>query len=413
MEKWLKKIFCTAVMILFPLSFSWAAGVWEKQENFYFLTKNTRQNFSLEAAGANKFASKYLNYDGIDFLVRGLESWKDYGRLNLEGNNMFSLPIRTGMKIEQVHFLAGGNFGNSYQHDALMRLYGDNYFYAVFTVIFVYENGSYKSQSVPVFWDWFHLGPGEWSKDGAKIKSLGKNPVRRDCSLFHISFINLHPQEPVKNILITDSWIDDFPFSEIFAVTLKSSDTLEAMPKEDRQFKSLAKVAAVESADKRTQWLFEHDLDGWVTGCSENWDADASWQADRYGRKGVAVIPACNWAKDKFSWIEKKIALPDADKLRMEFLRHSAVYSQWHKQWSDGLLEVIVKYDSGSSEMVYEKLYSGEWNLETVDLSRYKGKTVIIRFENHGAGQVALGESTSSACDGEDAIIDDLRLILN
>ena len=125
------------------------------------------------------------------------------------------------------------------------------------------------------------------------------------------------------------------------------------------------------------------------------------------------MIPACNWVKDKFSWIEKKIALPDADKLRMEFLRHSAVYSQWHKQWSDGLLKVIVKNESGSSETVYEKLYSGEWNLETVDLSHYKGKTVIIRFENHGAGQVALSQSTSSACDGEDAIIDDLRLILN
>jgi len=29
-----------------------------------------------------------------------------------------------------------------------------------------------------------------------------------------------------------DSWIDDRPFSDVFAVTLKSSDTLESAPKE-------------------------------------------------------------------------------------------------------------------------------------------------------------------------------------
>ena len=77
------------------------------------------------------------------------------------------------------------------------------------------------------------------------------------------------------------------------------------------------------------------------------------------------------------------------------------------KRWSDGLLKVVVD----GTDTVYENLYSGEWGLETVDLSKYKGKIVTIRFENHGAGQVKLGESTSPACDGEEAIIDEIRLI--
>ncbi len=226
-----KKILCVTVLVLFPIA-SWAQGLWEKKDNFYFLTKSSRENFSLVGAGENKFSSKYLTYEGVDFLVRGAGDWKDYGRLNLEGNNMFSVPIRSGMKVEEVHFLAGGNYSNSYEHDALMRLFGDKYFYATVSVIFVYQDGAYKSLSVPVFWDWFHIGPGTWAKDGARIKSLGENPVRKNCSIFHISFINPRPLEAIKNILVTDSWIDDRPFSDIFAVTLKSPDTLNAIPKE-------------------------------------------------------------------------------------------------------------------------------------------------------------------------------------
>ena len=124
----------------------------------------------------------------------------------------------------------------------------------------------------------------------------------------------------------------------------------------------------------------------------------------------MVTIPACNWAGDKFSWIEKKVVLPVWGRINLEFLRHSAVYSELAKQWSDGLLKVIVKSAAGQ-ETVYEKLYSGEWSTESVDLSKYKGKTVIIRFENHGAGLVRLGQSTSAVCDGEDAIIDNPRLI--
>ena len=124
------------------------------------------------------------------------------------------------------------------------------------------------------------------------------------------------------------------------------------------------------------------------------------------------VIPACNWAGDKFSWIEKKIALPDWDKIKLQFLRHSAAYSQQDRQWTDGLLKVIVKGPIGQ-KTVYEKLYSGEWRIEIADLSKYKGQTVIIRFENHGAGHVRLGQSSSALCDAEDALIDDVRLIQN
>lgn len=406
----MRKSLCIALMILFPMQALWAAGLWEKQGNYYFLTKNTRDSFSATGAGANKFSSKYLTYDGIEFLVRGAEGWQDYGRLNLEGNNLFSLPIRAGMKIDEVHFLAGGNYGNSYEHDRLLSLYGDNYFYAVVTIIFAYQDGGYKSLSVPVFWDWFHMGPGEWSKEGARIKSLGNNPVRKDCSIFDISFANPKPSQPLKDILITDSWISDSPFSEIFAVTIKSADTLDALPKEDRQYKIPVKDAGKEPADLRTEWKFNNNFDGWIAGCSGNWDADAAWQAESFGRKGVIAIPSCNWGGDKFSWIEKKIALPDWDKLTLQFLRHSAVYSALEKHWSDGLLKVIVKGTAGP-ETMYEKVYSGEWSLEAVDLSKHKGQTVIIRFENHGAGTVRLGQSTSPTCDAEDALIDDVRLI--
>ena len=406
----MRRIFCVICILIFPLQVSWAAGQWEKQGNFYFLTKNTRDNFSGTSSGANKFTSKYLRYDGVDFLVRGADGWQDYGRLNLEGNTMFSLPIRAGMTVDEVHFLAGGNFGNSYEHDSFLRLYGDNYYYSVVTLIFAYEDGIHRSLSVPVFWDWFHLPPGEWSKDGARIKSLGSNPVRKDCSIFHMIFANPRPSQPVKEILVTDSWLADRPFSEIFAVTLKSTDTLEAIPREDRHYKALVKDADKEPADVRTEWKFNNDLDGWIAACSENWDADAFWQAEGFGRKGVAVIPACNWAGDKFSWIEKKVSLPDWDKLTLQFLRHSAKYSESDKLWSDGLLRVIVKTAS-SQEAVYEKLYSGEWSTENIDLSRYKKQTVIMRFENHGAGTVKFSQTTSPACDGEDALIDDVRLI--
>jgi len=221
----LKKILCVIALVLIPF-ISWASESWEKKGDFYYLTKN-RDNFALEGAGPNIFASKYLEYDGVDFLVSGPSDWKDYGRLNLEKNNLYSLPIRQGAKINEVHFLAGGNYSNSYEHDGLMQLFGDKYFYATLSVIFAYEDGAYRELTVPVFWDWFSIGIGTWSKNGATIKSLGENPVRQKCSIFHMSFINPRPEQPVKNILVTDSWIDDRPFSDVFAVTLKSSDTME------------------------------------------------------------------------------------------------------------------------------------------------------------------------------------------
>ena len=185
---------------------------------------------------------------------------------------------------------------------------------------------------------------------------------------------------------------------------------MEAMPKEDKQFKPPVISADKESADTRREWTFSNNLDGWITGSSENWDTDAAWQAESYGRKGVVVIPACNWGGDKFSWIEKKVQLPGWDKLTMQFYRHSAAYSDFDTQWADGLLKVIVK-GPGGQETVYEKLYSGEWGLMAVDLSRYKGQSVIIRFENHGGGHVRLSQTTSATCDGEDALINEIRLV--
>jgi hypothetical protein len=227
----MKKIFCVALLTaLFPALVAWAADTWEKEGSYYFLTKNSRDYFSAKGPGANKFASKYLTYDGIDFLVKGPDVWDDYGRLDLSGNNLFSVPIPDGFKVDEVHFLAGGSYSNSYKEDPLLRLYGDNYYYSVITVLFAYEDGSFKSLSVPMFWDWFHLGRREWSKEGAKIKGLGNNPVRKDCSLYHLSFNNPSLAKPLRNILVSDSWLSDVPFSDIFALTLKSGDTLEASP---------------------------------------------------------------------------------------------------------------------------------------------------------------------------------------
>ncbi len=223
----MKKILCAILIVLFAPGISWAGGEWEREGNFYFLAKNKRDNFSAQGAGTNIFLTKYLKYGGIDFLVRGAADWADYGRLDLRGNNFFSLPIRPGMKVDEVHFLAGGNYGNSYEHDKLLRLYGENYYYSVITIIFAYQDGTYKILSVPVFWDWFRLGSAEWSKDGARIKYFPENPVRKDKNMCHISFVNPAPIQPLKDILVTDSWLSDYPFSDIFALTLKSPDMME------------------------------------------------------------------------------------------------------------------------------------------------------------------------------------------
>lgn len=222
--------FCCLVMILPALNKSWAQA-WEKQGEYYYLTKHTREYFSLPGAGPNKFSAKYLRYNGIDFLAGAPSDWEDYGRLNLEKNKLFALPIQPGLKVESVYLLAGGNYSNSYEHDPLLRLYGDKYFYATLSAIFVYADGSYREESVPVFWDWFKLGPGEWSSQGARIRSLGENPVRPNCWMFWIVFLNPQPLVPVKDILITDSWIGERPFSDVFALTLKSGDAMEALPR--------------------------------------------------------------------------------------------------------------------------------------------------------------------------------------
>jgi len=209
---------------------AWAASPkWESRGDYYFLAKNTRENFSAIAPGANQFSDKYLNYDGVDFLVKGADTWQDYGRLDLQDDHLFKIPIHSGMLLDEVHFLASGSYSNSYTHDALLHFYGDKYFYSTITVMFVYQDGLYRSLSVPVFWDWFHLPSVEWSKDQARIKSVGRNPMRLDCNMYHIWFINPRPTVPVKDVLLMDSWLRDLPFSDIFAVTVKSSDKLEAI----------------------------------------------------------------------------------------------------------------------------------------------------------------------------------------
>lgn len=408
-SKFMKCAALALAAVALPFSLACAAN-WEKEGDFYFLTKETRDNFSAPGGGANKFTVKYMRYDGIDFLVKGADSWNDYGRIDLRGNTMFSLPLGPGAKIEEIYFLAGGNVGNRYGHDALLQLYGDNYYYGVITVTFIYKDGVCKALSVPVFWDWFRLAPGEWSKDGAGIRYLGNNPVRKDCSLFRLRFANPRPEQPLKDVLVSDSWLSDQPYSDVFAVTVKAHDMADAAARSDRRFPVSAATADKEPADNGTAWTFDEGLDGWTTGCSENWDVYATWQAEAYGRKGVVCIPACAWPREKFAWMEKKIMMPDWGRISLRFLRHSAVFSDAGTQWSDGLLRVTVQ-GTGGRETVYEKLFSGEWAAESVDVSRYRGQAVIIRFENHGGGTVKLSQTTSPTCDAEDALIDDIRLV--
>ena len=227
----MKKICCVVLLaVLFPVLASWAAETWEKKGEYYFLAKNSRDYFSAKGPGPNKFAAKYLTYDGIDFLVKGPDTWEDYGRLDLSGDNIFALPVPDGFKVDEVHLLAGGSYSNSYKEDPLLSVYGDNYYYSVITVFFAYQDGSFKSLSVPMFWDWFRLGRREWSRGGARIRGLGNNPVRKDCSFYHLSFNNPSPAKPLRNILVSDSWLSDLPFSDIFALTLKSDDSLDAGP---------------------------------------------------------------------------------------------------------------------------------------------------------------------------------------
>jgi len=215
------------VAVLLPAALSWAAQTWEREGNYHFLAKNSKDHFSAKGAGPNKFPGKYLTYDKIKFLVRAPANREDYGRLDLCGNKNFSIPVPAGSRVDEVHFLAGGSYGNNYNDDPLLKLYGENYYYSVISVLFVYEDGSFRSLSVPVFWDWFHLGRREWSGDGAKIKGLGNNPVRKDCSMYHLSFNNPYPEKPLRSILVSDSWLRDFPFSDVFALTVKSGDKLE------------------------------------------------------------------------------------------------------------------------------------------------------------------------------------------
>jgi len=228
-----KVLFIGLLLIVFNLPLCWpATGAWEKEDGYYFLTKNSRAYFSAKGPGSNTFASKYLVYDKIKFLVKAPADWTDYGRLDLSANKLFPVPIPIGARVEEVHLLAGGSYSNSYKDDPLLKLYGDNYYYSVINVLFAYEDGSFESLSVPVFWDWFHLGPREWSKAGAKIKGLGENPVRKNCSFYHLSFANPYADKPLKAILISDSWLGDMPFSDIFALTLKSRDPMDAVDKQ-------------------------------------------------------------------------------------------------------------------------------------------------------------------------------------
>lgn len=217
----MKKIIIFALWISLLPVFLFASDPWEKEGNYSFLTKNSRDYFSAEAPGSNSFASKFLTYDGIKFLVKGPDSWKDYGRLDLTFDNMFSLPVKEDTWVKEVHLLAGGSYSNSYKDDPLLKLFGDNYYYSVLNLIFVYTDGSYKSLSAPMFWDWFHLGRREWSRGGVKVKSLGDNPVRKNCNFYHLSFNNPAPEKALRNILVSDSWLEGIPFSDVFALTIK------------------------------------------------------------------------------------------------------------------------------------------------------------------------------------------------
>ncbi len=310
-----------------------------------------------------------------------------------------------------MHILTGGNIGNQYISDEILKKFGDSYFYTTFTLVFVYDDDTYQFLSAPVLWDWRASFLNQWKAEKVMVTYAGQNPVRQDAGIFHISFFNPEPAKNVKNILLSDGWLRDYPYSDIFAVTLKSQDYLAAIPKKDIAFSLPEKKSAQDMGpDTRNSWDFANDFDGWISGCSDSWDAEAEWTKESYGQKGAATLPACLWGADKYTWIEKKISIPPWGELKLEFSRHSGSFSNFSGQWSDGLLKVIVFYN-GNEYVVYERLYSGDWCKEWIDLGKYKGETVVIRFENHGGGKVTIGEYNSPTCDGEEAIISEIKLI--
>ncbi len=385
---------------------------WEKEGDYYFLRKNTRDYFSGGSTEKRECATKYLTFNGIDFLVRDENKWDDCGKIELADNKICSLPVGDNKEIEELHLLIGGNIGNIYGNDEKLKQFGDSFFSSVVIAIFRYNDNTFKEASIPIFWDWASPSFDNWESNNARLIHLGKNILRKDgCSLYQASFTSLNNNKKMVNIILTDGWLSTYPSTDIVAVTIKSRDRLDSVLKKDLSFE-LSKSTPIEETkpDNKLKFGFEDGLQGWITGQSQNFSGKVNWNKELYGNKSVISIPAFNFREDHYSWMERKINLPSWQNIIMRFLRHSGAWSEYANCWTDGMLKVVLVRND-QEEVLYEKLYSGDWVVEEVDLSKFRDTMVTIRFEAHGAGNVTTSATTHPWCDGEEAIIDNIEIV--
>ncbi len=146
----------------------------------------------------------------------------------------FSTPTvgqqESGAIVEEAHLLIGGNIGNVYLAETppeYAYLIGTGDEWGEIYVTFNYEDSTSETLSVSIPWDW-SSPPGDWTGTYAYRKYVGINPVRCSrCTMFEAGFINPNPTKKVISIRVSDDWVSWYPWSDVFALTVKSSDVLK------------------------------------------------------------------------------------------------------------------------------------------------------------------------------------------
>ncbi len=137
--------------------------------------------------------------------------------------------ITNGATVEEAHLLIGGNIGNVYLAETPSEyayLIGSGDEWGEIYVTFNYEDSTSETLSVSIPWDW-SSPPGDWTGTYAYRKYVGINPVRCSrCTMFEAGFINPNPAKKVMSIKVSDDWVSWYPWSDVFALTLKSADVL-------------------------------------------------------------------------------------------------------------------------------------------------------------------------------------------
>lgn len=137
----------------------------------------------------------------------------------------------SGAIVEEAHLLIGGNIGNVYGGEIppeYAYLIGTQDLWGEIYVTFNYEDSTSETLSVSIPWDW--LPPSDWTGTYTYRKYVGRNPAR--CSwcpqvtMFDAVFTNPNPTKKVVSIKVSDDWVGVYPWSDVFALTLKSPNSL-------------------------------------------------------------------------------------------------------------------------------------------------------------------------------------------